>query len=168
LPFQSNQSGIETKSDKQYLIGFLTSNRTKVELKHCFILSSNAFKRSLPIEPKWNWNSWTDKDPALTVTLPIEPKWNWNKSCYQLLINEFGFQSNQSGIETLTKLNIHKFQMSSNRTKVELKLDTSRLNPVIRVFQSNQSGIETFGVSLIIAAPADFQSNQSGIETEFH
>ncbi len=80
--------------------------------------------------------------------------------------------------------------MSSNRTKVELKLDTSRLNPVIRVFQSNQSGIETsntyykytcrrffqsnqsgietFGVSLIIAAPADFQSNQSGIETEFH
>jgi len=53
--------------------------------------------------------------------LPIEPKWNWN--IYE-------------AIERAS-------QMTSNRTKVELKLVSFTGKVFCYIFQSNQSGIET-------------------------
>jgi len=51
--FQSNQSGIETAVAWLLRVLPVSSNRTKVELKHAY---DNAGERTkaLPIEPKWN------------------------------------------------------------------------------------------------------------------
>ncbi len=101
-------------------------------------------------------------------TLPIEPKWNWNTEYENIVLGGW---------------------ISSNRTKVELKLGMERLkNKIALFFQSNQSGIETnncMALYYLHHLPIEpkwnwnrtllsvnsfyliFQSNQSGIETQF-
>ncbi len=122
LNFQSNQSGIETKTT--YILSLLCglpiepkwnwnfvniyingsarpSNRTKVELKHHFtIILLWGFR--LPIEPKWNWNTTSTGNADEWQELPIEPKWNWN------------WPPGKAA---------KRADWASNRTKVELKLN---------------------------------------------
>ncbi len=118
--FQSNQSGIETA----------TEQRSKWLL-------------SLPIEPKWNWNT-----PLLYRYL-FQPMAS-NRTKVELkpishLIdkNIRLFQSNQSGIETKHGWLIVECTYPSNRTKVELKRRKAGVGSFRYSFQSNQSGIET-------------------------
>ncbi len=141
LIFQSNQSGIETTNKILF-----------------------ARRWHLPIEPKWNWNGRFARRFWICSYLPIEPKWNWNLYAIIVFYGVSCFQSNQSGIETdLSQFfhyrnglpiepkwnwNIFTFGQliqsdTSNRTKVELKLELVFRNLSFSHFQSNQSGIET-------------------------
>ena len=171
------------------LIGCLfssTSNRTKVELK---LAKSTTRKNKIrtsnrtKVELKRNGLTGALKTPRL----PIEPKWNWNwDNSAENTLGITTFQSNQSGIETFLISCLFINDITSNRTKVELKLRLMFSGRLSNPFQSNQSGIETqYLLKLVVRCllPIEpkwnwnavntcykkagyyFQSNQSGIET---
>ncbi len=144
----------------------LSSNRTKVELK--LGIKSAIHSR---------------------LRLPIEPKWNWNLIAFVIVVKSPFFQSNQSGIETSVRLPTNGMlplpiepkwnwnsakgagwylqHFASNRTKVELKLD-SIICAVSSVSASNRTKVELKHRNLFYYTTAiwRFQSNQSGIETK--
>jgi len=165
-------------------------NRTRVELKQCGVnqntfetfhvwiepewnwneltmLSSGIMSMQVWIEPEWNWNTRTIERLKFLGVVWIEPEWNWNTMKRSYVIAVDSFESNQSGIETISVIfSVWLLKARLNRTRVELKQERFRrwsvpvpsvwIEPewnwndnednrynILHKFESNQSGIET-------------------------
>ena len=120
FPYQSYQSGIETRNKMIHITPYEAINRTKVELKQQIApllhdTHETINRTKVELKPK----------PLKT------PK------------NRAYYQSYQSGIEThilqRPVVDVHTI----NRTKVELKQKYRRTQTIRHYYQSYQSGIET-------------------------
>jgi len=141
------------------------------------------------IEPEWNWNFFSCPRTRRITQVWIEPEWNWNDGNHVTSCLFGWFESNQSGIETLS-IFVESFQnvivwiepewnwnlfsdvaskldvVGLNRTRVELKLGFSALLSV-KLFSLNRTRVELkhFYIDIQTGMMSQFESNQSGIET---
>jgi len=148
VTFESNQSGIETPSHLTKIDNAQRRlNRTRVELK-LQISTKYTHIGTVWIEPEWNWNHMgksktTNRSSRLNRTrVELKPVVNSMRNVMHEAFesNQSGietvalndvrcpaiwFESNQSGIETIPFNRKIGFECGLNRTRVELKLQTS-------------------------------------------
>jgi len=171
--FELNQSGIETRESWIWKRSpYSGLNWTKVELRHNTILCIYIHILFVWIEPKWNWDTYSIKKRGLDYSVWIEPKWNWDG---QSIVKSkegvpYGFELNQSGIETYVLLSDTQqayavFEL--NQSGIETNIPTNRWEPIFEEVWIEPKWNWDFSYHTTgIRCPCTlFELNQSGIET---
>ena len=143
-------------------------------------------KLELPIAPHWNWNfrpgwNWERLCNSTNRTtlelklgnrtkifqcfgLPIAPHWNWNSKWWSPINFSRCYQSHHTGIETPVSGVKNKPAKPTNRTTLELKLDTAgNLITAFAPYQSHHTGIET-AINQNRNRVIDFATNRTTLE----